>query len=248
LPYPRLFLRVTSSDRRTRYLTNWLLIRSAWISRLSVSDPTPVISRCWRDFLNDVPENLTATTYSSSLKKEAAELFGPQFSAIRHEDLGPTIGFRDMSLPFANIANIDDVMLGKILWDLWEHNFRFELMALDKHVVPHLWLSQDSVRLDQVLQIFPGDGGQTMCSIPFPVTNEGLASSELGEKRHYVEKLRLLTSSWPNFPTDIADIVLPSSTLDDVWSIKQKVALFYCQTFFDHFGRPPIVPHHWRSL
>ncbi|KAF9233091.1 hypothetical protein BU15DRAFT_66898 [Melanogaster broomeanus] len=174
-PTPALFLRLTSSDRRMRYLTNWLPIRSAWISRLSVSDPTPVISRCWRDFLNDVPENLTATTYSSSLKKEAAELFSPQFSAIRHEELGPTVGFHDMSLPFVNLANIDDV-----------------------------------------LQIFPGDGGQTMCSIPFPITNEGLASSELGEKRHYVEKLRLLTSSWPDFPADIADILLPSSTLDDV--------------------------------
>ncbi|KAF9243578.1 hypothetical protein BU15DRAFT_59933 [Melanogaster broomeanus] len=164
-PTPTLFLRVASSDRRMCYLTNWLPIRSAWISRLS-------------SLLEGLSQHLTATTYSSSLKKEAAELFRPV-----------------SSLPF------------------------------------------------EVLQIFPGDGGQTMCSIPFPVTNEGLVSSELGEKRHYVEKLRLLISSWPDFPTDIADILLPSSTLDEVWSVKQKVALFYCQTFFDRFGRPPIVPH-----
>src|SRR5713226_3580178 len=43
-PTPALFLRVGSLDRRTRYLTNWLTIRSAWISHLSVSDPTPVMS------------------------------------------------------------------------------------------------------------------------------------------------------------------------------------------------------------
>jgi hypothetical protein len=57
-PTPAWFLRVASLDRQMHYLTNWLTIRSAWISRLSVSDPTPVRSHCWRDFVRVLCEGL----------------------------------------------------------------------------------------------------------------------------------------------------------------------------------------------
>ncbi|KAF8836119.1 hypothetical protein BDN67DRAFT_1014943, partial [Paxillus ammoniavirescens] len=131
LPTPTLFMKVSSVERRTHYLTNWLTMRSAWITHLSVSDPTPIISHGWRDFLNDISEDSTSTSYSTKLKDEAIQLFGPDFLAIRHNELGPTVGFHDMVLPLKDLVNIDNVTFGKILWDLYEHNFCFELIALD---------------------------------------------------------------------------------------------------------------------
>ncbi|KIO06113.1 hypothetical protein M404DRAFT_139674 [Pisolithus tinctorius Marx 270] len=41
----------------------------------------------------------------------------------------------------------------KILWDLYEHNFQFELVALDHVMMPSLWLNRDSERLDHVQQV-----------------------------------------------------------------------------------------------
>ncbi|KAF8834074.1 hypothetical protein BDN67DRAFT_915687 [Paxillus ammoniavirescens] len=243
LPTPTLFMKVSSVERRTHYLTNWLTMRSAWIAHLSISDPTPIISRRWRDFLNDVSEDLTSTSYSTKLKDEAVQLFGPDFLAIRRNELGPTVGFCNMVLLLKDLVNIDNVTFGKILWDLYEHNFRFELITLDKRVVPNLWPSKDSTCLDEVLKIFPGDVMVTMCSVPFPANNKGLASNEPSEKRGYLENLCLVMSSWPGFPADVSYPIPPSAASECIWSIEKKLALFYCQMFFDYFGRPPIVLH-----
>ncbi|KIJ61170.1 hypothetical protein HYDPIDRAFT_169893 [Hydnomerulius pinastri MD-312] len=242
-PPPRMFLRVGSQDRRTRYLTNWLACRSAWIARISISNPSPAMGRSWRDFLNNIPANLSTDTYSSTLMKDATDFFGPDFTAIHRADLGQVVSFRGMSLRFDSLKDINNATLRKILWDLYKHNFHCKLVTLDKCVVPHLWLSEQSTRLEEVLQIFPGGAGHSMSAVPFPMRNKGLASSEPTEKRAYVEKLRHVMSSWPGFPQDLADPLLPYTSSPHVWAIKKKLAVFYCQTFFDYFGRPPMLPH-----
>ncbi|KAF8833470.1 hypothetical protein BDN67DRAFT_1017523 [Paxillus ammoniavirescens] len=248
LPTPTLFMKVSSVKRRTHYLTNWLTMRSAWITRLSVSNPTPIISRRWRDFLNDISKDSMSTSYSTKLKDEAIQLFGPDFLAIRCNKLGPTVGFCDMVLLLKDLVNIDNVTFGKILWDLYKHNFCFELIALDKHVVPNLWPFEDSTHLDEVLKIFPGDVTVTMCLVPFPANNKGLASNEPSEKCGYLENLHLVMSSWLEFPADVSDPIPPSAASERIWSIEKKLALFYCQMFFNYFGCPPIVLHQILTL
>ena len=81
-----------------------------------------------------------------------------------------------------------------------------------------------------------------MCIEPFPMDNRGLTSLEPQEKRDYVERFRVLLSSWPGFPSDLGSL-MPSATSSRVWTVEKKLANFYTQSFFDNFGRPPIVPH-----
>ena len=82
-----------------------------------------------------------------------------------------------------------------------------------------------------------------MCVEPFPTDNRGLTSLEPQEKRDYVERFRVLLSSWPGFPSDLGSL-MPSATSSRVWTVEKKLANFYTQSFFDNFSRPPVVPHY----
>ncbi|KAI5984501.1 hypothetical protein EDD15DRAFT_2375145 [Pisolithus albus] len=241
-PHPALFVRGDSSERRLRYLRNWLVSRAGWIARLATADVSPVIPRTWRAFLNTIPEQISST-FSGNELREAADLFGPELVKVKRETPSH-IQFRDVTLSLADLGKIDITTKGKILWDLYEHNFRFELVALDRVLAPNLWSSQQPDRLDQVRQIFPGDSELTMYDEPFPRKNEGLGSVEPQTKLEFVERLRALVASWPGFPSDLEQSLLPSASVTRVWAVEKKVALFYVQSFFDCFGRPPIVPRH----
>ncbi|KAI6140792.1 hypothetical protein BKA82DRAFT_4362707 [Pisolithus tinctorius] len=238
-PHPALFMRGESSERRQRYLRNWLVARAGWITRLAASDASPVIPRLWRDYLNTIPDRISIS-FSGNQIREAADIFGPEFVKVQH-DVPSHVQFRDITIGLADLATIDSATKGKILWDLYEHNFRFELVALDRLLVPALWSNVESERLDQVRQIFPGDSELTMFAEPFPVKDQGLASLEPQTKLEYVERFRMLLASWPGFPPDLGTSLPSSASPARVWAVEKRLALFYVQSFFDNFGRLPIV-------
>ncbi|KAI6032429.1 hypothetical protein EDC04DRAFT_2898259 [Pisolithus marmoratus] len=200
----------------------------------------PLPPRSWRDFLNTIPEQISST-FSGDRLREAAKLFGPALIRVQH-DIPSQVQFRDISISLADLASIDQLMKSKVLWDLYEHNFRFELVALTRVLMPALSLNQESEWLDRVRQVFPGDSELTMCAEPFPSENQGLGSSDLQSKRKYVERLRGLLALWPGFPSDLVEPLLPSASSARVWAVERKLAAFYIQLFFDNFGRPPILP------
>ncbi|KAI5993140.1 hypothetical protein F5J12DRAFT_786016 [Pisolithus orientalis] len=135
------------------------------------------------------------------------------------------------------------MMKSKILWDLYEHNLQFELVALDHAMMPSLWSNQDSEWLDHVWQIFPGDLELTMCAEPFPQQNQGLGLSDFQSKWEYVEKLWVLLAVWPGCPSDLAEPIMPLASSSHVWAMEKKLAIFYVQSFFDTFGCPSLLPH-----
>ncbi|KIO08042.1 hypothetical protein M404DRAFT_23297 [Pisolithus tinctorius Marx 270] len=130
----------------------------------------------------------------------------------------------------------------KILWDLYEHNFQFELVALDRVMMPSWWSNRDSEWLDHIWQIFPGDSELTMCTEPFPQQNQGLGSSNFQSKQEYIEKLQALLAVWPGCPLDLAEPIMPLVSSSHVWAMEKKLAIFYVQLFFDTFGHPPLLP------
>lgn len=150
-PHPALFVNGDSKERRERYLRNWLASRSAWVTRLSIADPSPVAPRHWRDFLNTIPATITST-HSGIKLRESANLFGPEFVGVT-QGTTSEVQFRDITLNFAAIGQIDDFTKGKILWDLYEHNFRFEFLALDRLLAPQVWSNPNNSRFDEVREV-----------------------------------------------------------------------------------------------
>ncbi|KIK15233.1 hypothetical protein PISMIDRAFT_16664 [Pisolithus microcarpus 441] len=241
-PHPALFVRGNSSECRLRYLRNWLVSRAGWITRLATADVSPITPHTWRAFLNMIPEQISST-YSSNKLREAADLFGPELVKVQRETPSH-IQFRDVTLSLADLGTIDIATKGKILWDLYKHNFQFELVALDRVLVPNLWSSQQLDRLDQVRQIFPSDLELTMYDEPFPRKNKGLGLHEPQTKLEFMERLCALVASWPGFLSDLGQPLLPSALVTRVWAVEKKVVLFYVQSFFDYFGHLPIIPRH----
>ena len=92
-------------------------------------------------------------------------------------------------------------------------------------------------------QVFPSDAELAMCMEPFLTKNQGLVSLELEEKHHYIESFCVLLSLWPEFPTELQDLLMPLAVSVRVWVVEKNLAWFYMQAFFDNFSRPPIVPH-----
>ncbi|KIN96376.1 hypothetical protein M404DRAFT_163197, partial [Pisolithus tinctorius Marx 270] len=152
------------------------------------------------------------------------------------------VQFQDISISLAELTTIDQMMKSKILWDLYEHNFWFELVTLDHAMMPSLWLNRDSEQLDHIRQIFPGDSELTMCAEPFPQQNQGLGSSDFQSKREYIEKLWALLAVWPGCPSDLAEPIMPLASSSCVWAMEKKLAIFYVQSFFDTFGCCPFFP------
>ncbi|KAI6103115.1 hypothetical protein EV401DRAFT_1875579 [Pisolithus croceorrhizus] len=239
-PHPSLFVRGKSSDHRQRYLRNWLVSHTGWITHLSASDVTPVTPRSWQDFLNTIPKQISST-FSGDRLHEATNLFGLELIKVQHE-VPSHIQFRDISISLEDLASVDQLTKSKVLWDLFEHNFQFELVALGRVLMSSMPLDEDMLTRFSI-QVFPGDSELTMCTEPFPSEDQGLGSSDPQSKCEYVEKLRDLLAPWPGFPSDLMAPLLPSASLARVWVTEKKLAVFYMQSFFDNFGQLPILPH-----
>ncbi|KAL4076557.1 hypothetical protein V8B97DRAFT_2021919 [Scleroderma yunnanense] len=170
--------------------------------------------------LNSIPTTFTST-HSGHLLQETADVFESAFIRTS-QDTESEVLFWDLSLNVASLGKIDNFTKGKILWDLYKHNFQFELLALDRLLVPQIWSNPNNTHLNQVCQVFPGDAEFTMCMESFLMKNQGIASQDLQEKHHYTENFRVLLSSWPGFLTELETSLLPSAVVACVWVVEKN--------------------------
>lgn len=152
--------------------------------------------------------------------------------------------------PAAMEETLTDEIITEILWDLFEHNFCFELLALDRALVPDQWASMKFLDRDALLRtvFFDCDeqpGGAYVVE-RLPLYNCGLAADDWLARRLFVDNLRVIMLLWPN-----ATHSLPCGPLEydenEFLRQEQSIAAFYCQSFFNVFGRAAIVPHGLRS-
>jgi hypothetical protein len=113
---------------------------------------------------------------------------------------------------------------------------------LDQYLCSNAWTENADSRLALITAIFSGEAELAQWANPFPERNEGLMATDCRDRVPYVEALRVLLSAWPGAPSLSA--LPPNASLDDTRSLEKQLATYYCQTFFDSYGRPPILPHH----
>ncbi|RDB30786.1 hypothetical protein Hypma_005864 [Hypsizygus marmoreus] len=139
----------------------------------------------------------------------------------------------------------------EVLWELFEHNFRFELLTLDKTLAPLMWAgtSQDgfpmkATRDVMVRKVFAGDdetdGSYLVEKIP--TKDVGLAARNWFDRMPHVHALACLMSAWKGCPYEISRCER-NMRESQLLQMERLVAQFYCQCFFDYFGRAAIVPH-----
>ena len=139
----------------------------------------------------------------------------------------------------------------EILWELCHMNFRFELLSLDSVLADTLYHGQAGIseeaaarsRSEQFLRVFPMSGdvlGSFMIN-EIPNRDLGLTSFDLEERNRHLVALGKLMCPWKGCPDSIRDASrLPIEA--HVQALEEACATFYCQSFFDIFGRAPIIP------
>ncbi|KAH6906265.1 hypothetical protein BKA70DRAFT_1429691 [Coprinopsis sp. MPI-PUGE-AT-0042] len=142
-------------------------------------------------------------------------------------------------------TSIPDDVIAEVVWELMELGFRLELAHIDRSLARTQWETEDSNREDQILNVFAREpdgavGGFTLAA--FPAQNGGLASSDIRERARATFALQEVVKSWPGCPREITSA--PFSEIPyHVDDLTTKISLYYCQTFFECFGRAPVVPH-----
>ena len=146
---------------------------------------------------------------------------------------------------------ISPLFAKEIVWDLFEHNFRMELLSLDWVLVPRKYMSgaQCAEREAKVADVVPQ--GLFTWSQP-SLRDEGLAGRLWEDRMEYVKAFRELLSTWPGSTAGVLAVMLAGSRLgstfvsdpDRVERVEAVAYPFYCQTFFEYSGRAPTVPFH----
>jgi hypothetical protein len=137
----------------------------------------------------------------------------------------------------------------EIIWELFNQNFALELLALDRVIFP-----RDSMTDEEAME---GDAKVSACfpdgilvGMAFPTVDQGLGALRWRDRIEYVEAFRLLLSTWKGemvsegVALQLGGLALVESTATEqrVEALEMVAYAFYCQTFFDHFGRAPCIP------
>jgi hypothetical protein len=123
-----------------------------------------------------------------------------------------------------------------ILWELYELNFHFELIALDRRM-------SNGAHDNLIAACFPNsDGGMTFVALL--LSTRGLATDDWHACLPYVKAFINIMYTWNVRHPQAFRYVEQLMTKDQFLELEKAAVCFYTQSFFDVFGRAPIVPHH----
>lgn len=235
-PEPGIFTGVRNEVRCARYFTTWNHVKAICLFRAFAASSTaiPLTPQEWRDLLIG---NLNGTFNGETNRERQQKIRGIFANCLA-----------ELSMDFESFTPIEitpqplvQSEAQKVLWELSELNFRFELLALDKRASA-VNSNEALERQDMVVKCFASGG-----LIPeLRDSTRGLASLTWQERLPFLLRLRALMRDWKgNKPTPL---LLPDlDALDlyyeqDAGALEDAVARFYTQSFFNHFGRAAVIP------
>jgi hypothetical protein len=132
-----------------------------------------------------------------------------------------------------------------MLWELYELNFIHELLSLDHRICRDLDLSNASQLFDRQIEISQCFPTSLFRPVSIPSENLGLADDDFDKRFRFITALVFVMERWkgdkpPILQGDLFDLQL---TPDGTKELEKVVAKYYCQQFFNHFGRAAQVPH-----
>jgi hypothetical protein len=232
-PEPGIFANA-NERRRATYFTTWLSIEPACIYRLygSSSNVTPLSNQEWRDILIGPIASKTLTSKAARAREHARQLLG---SAL--DDLD--IQVNDVSASAATLQ-LTDSAAQKILWQLTELNFRFELLSLDKRACS---LARNDIQREDLLR--EGFKLQSLFVADAEQANSRLGSADWHERLPCLLTLRRMMMDWEGVKP--APLVSGISSIEeygesDALRLEEAISGFYTDSFFRFFGRAPVIP------
>jgi hypothetical protein len=244
-PDPGLFIHPKTA---MKYVESWLRIREAWLMRVANETSLALSNQSWRTYLsidNTVPKK--GDTKAARRRQETLDMLLPNtdvYSGVemRSGSLGPIVWqgreYPQGALPPENVVR-------EILWELYELNFIHELQSLDRRACQNLDLSSASQLFDRQVEISQCFPTSSFRHVSIPSENCGLANDDFDKRLQFVMALVFVMNSWKGdkpamLAGDPFDLQLsPSGAME----LEKVAAKYYCQQFFNYFGRAAQVPH-----
>jgi hypothetical protein len=134
----------------------------------------------------------------------------------------------------------------QILWELYELNFIHELQSLDRRACADLDLSNVAQLVERQMKISRCFPINSFRHVTISSDNCGLAADDLSERFRFVVELFHVMKSWRGGKPAIFDISMDNlrgSTNQTRILLEKTIAKYYCQQFFNYFGRAAQIPH-----
>lgn len=241
---------ISSEIRRERNIFAWLLSRAANVRRLSNAlnsedgVPVGVSNELWRVYLST---DITDDDVRDGSQMDSTSLSNFNGRAPAHERRQSAVAifgrppdrfnimeatWRGHNIRWGTVFHHNPLLVKEIMWDLHQSSFRFDLIALDRYLVPGLWTAHKYERLDALCRIFG-----TSDAFIFDITSledTGIAASDAYERGNAYAAFASLMDAWPG----VSDSISNASDRH----APDAVAFRYCSTFANTFGRPPVLP------
>jgi hypothetical protein len=241
--------KAADTKAKVQYIEPWLRLRDTWLMRLAKEPSLAISNQHWRTFLT---ANLNAPadkqTKAANRIRSTLDLIIPKsdtYSGVKLRTPSDPLVWQDKEYPPGEL--LPENVIRQILWELYELNFIRELVSLDRRACTELDLSDTAQLLDRQTQItrcFPLDSFQ---HITIPSRNRGLAADDLGERFRFITALFLVMKSWRGVQPKIFEAAEENvhnfSGQAALSSFENLVAKYYCQQFFNYFGRAAQIPH-----
>lgn len=236
--------------KKTKFIETWLRTREAWIVRVAHDGSLAMSGQSWRDLLATDLSRFSddGDTKAARRRKRVLDTLMPNSLSdpevkVR-SNAGEPFAWQGHSYPSGVLPA--DHIIQQILWELYELNFTHEFLSLDRRSCVDLDLSNGSKLFERQALISGCFAVGAFKYIPLPDRNRGLAADSLRDRLPHLIAMVLVMRSWKGIkpaaftianqlPADISD--QQAKDLEDV------VTKYYCQQFFNHFGRAAQVPH-----
>lgn len=248
-------------DRSNAYLAQWDHIALPWTRHITIEhgEGSIISSGDWRNMLNiavNRPDYFEHSDPGRLWKK----------TKWARERLLEVVG--DPIHPFGNsniyeYPNLDSEHGKYLMWILCQLNFRIDLYLLNLRMTlegrrEKDWTPEDCITalqawengLDFALGELKNMGprlGLLGCLTPSDAI-KGLAAPDIKARIPYLGTLYDMMRFWPpQKPSRFHDVppAMDSADFHEERATKWEISLckFFCQTFYDNFGRMPVLPH-----
>jgi hypothetical protein len=249
-PDPGLFVSPTNDEKKAKFIESWLRIREAWLMRVTNELSLAMSGQNWRDLLatdfSAIQEknNTKAAKRRQQILAMLASKSGLFPDVKTRSTAGEPVTWQGNKYP-PGVLPADHIIRG-ILWELYQLNFAYELLSLDRRACSKLDTSDDLQLMQRqalVSECFPVN---PFLSRSLPDRNCGLAACDIEERLPWVVSLVRLMQSWKGNKPPIFHLAagsyqsIPGS---QATGFEEAATKYYCQQFFNYFGRAALVPH-----
>jgi hypothetical protein len=204
-------------------------------------------SQQWRDLLSTDLSSLSGTSDSKAMKRrqQIHNILMPRLSldpgVKPRNTVGEPVVWQDRSylpsvLPAENVVR-------QILWELYELNFTYEFISLDRRACDNLDLMDSDQLLKRETLISKCFVQRTFKSVPLPNHNYGLAADEPRERLPYLQRMVHVMMAWKGSKPLAFNLEDQSPVGQQATELEEVATKYYCQQFCRYFGRAAQVPH-----